>query len=143
MDLSPGLIASPGTLVGKASAGQKQDAERAAAILDALSGQDVGQGCVVAEGFCLGIETIQGTDAMLRFVSETRGGHGEGGVFVKRPKTGQDLRFDMPAIGPDTIAAAVAAGLTGVCIAAGSVLLLDRPRILADAEAADLVLWAE
>ena len=142
-ELAPGLVASSGSLIGEPDAGQLQDAVRAAAILDALSGQDVGQGCVVASGLCLGIETLQGTDAMLRFVAETRSGHGDGGIFVKRPKSGQDLRIDMPVIGPDTIAAVAAAGLTGLCVAAGSVLLLDRPAILAAAEAADLVLWAE
>jgi DUF1009 family protein len=41
--------------------------------------------------------------------------------LVKRPKPGQDLRFDMPAIGPDTVRKAAAAGITvGIEIAAGS-----------------------
>lgn len=142
-ELAPGLVAPAGSLVGEPDAGQKQDAARATAILNALSEQDVGQGCVVANGLCLGIETIQGTDAMLGFVADTRARHGDGGVFVKRPKAIQDLRIDMPAIGPETVVAVAAAGLSGMCIAAGSVLLLDRPAIMDAAVAAGIVLWAE
>jgi len=142
-DLLPGLVAEPGPLVGVPGDLLRHDAARAAEILAALSDQDVGQGCVVANGLCLGIETVQGTDAMLRFVAETRGGHGEGGVFVKRPKVNQDLRIDMPAIGTDTVAAAASAGLNGISVAAGSVLLLDRSAIVEAAGAAGLVLWAE
>lgn len=142
-ELLPELVAQPGPLVGEPADVLKRDAARATAILAALSNQDVGQGCVVADGLCLGIETIQGTDAMLRFVAETRGGHGEGGVFVKRPKINQDLRIDMPAIGPDTVAAAASAGLSGISFAAGSVLLLDRLAIMEAAGAAGLVIWAE
>ncbi|MEP2530577.1 UDP-2,3-diacylglucosamine diphosphatase LpxI [Shimia sp.] len=102
------------------------DAARAVDILLALSPLDVGQGAVVAAGLCLGVETLQGTDAMLDFVAQTpaqlrRGG----GVLVKAPKRGQDLRVDMPAIGPATVHKAAAAGLEGIVVAAGKVLMLE------------------
>ncbi|MDO6646773.1 LpxI family protein, partial [Acinetobacter guillouiae] len=82
-------------------------------ILLALSPLDVGQGAVVAGGLVLGIETLQGTDALLRFVGDTPAPlrRCQGGVLVKAPKRGQDLRVDMPAIGPDTVRNAAAAGL--------------------------------
>ncbi|CAM5215408.1 Phosphatidate cytidylyltransferase OS=Bosea thiooxidans OX=53254 GN=ARD30_02665 PE=4 SV=1 [Bosea thiooxidans] len=52
---------------------------------------------------------------------------GEGdGVLVKLPKTGQDLRVDMPAIGPDTLRNIAAAGLAGIGLRAGEVLVGDR-----------------
>jgi hypothetical protein len=63
-------------------------------------------------------------------------------VLVKRPKAGQDLRLDMPAIGPDTVRGAATAGLSGIEIAAGSVLLLDPDAVLAACDAAGLSLWA-
>ena len=115
------------------------------AILGALAPVDVGQGCVVAGGLCLGIETLQGTDALLRFVAATpealRGDRR--GVLVKRPKDGQDLRVDMPAIGPATVQAAAEAGLEGIAIEAGRVLLIDRPALVEACEATGLFLLAE
>ena len=50
----------------------------------------------------------------------------DGGVLVKMPKPGQDLRVDMPAIGPDTVRRASAAGLSGIAVARGGVIALER-----------------
>jgi DUF1009 family protein len=136
--LRPDLVAGEGCLAGRAL--PKADVARARDVLDALGPLDVGQAAVAGRGQVLGIETLQGTDAMLRFVAGTA--PGSGGVLVKRPKPGQDLRFDMPAIGPDTVRNAVAAGLSGIEIAAGSVLLLDRDAVLAACAETDLSLWA-
>ncbi|MDJ0630334.1 MAG: UDP-2,3-diacylglucosamine diphosphatase LpxI [Rhodobacter sp.] len=145
-ELVPGLTAEPGRLAGPSpSGGDLVDAARARAILDALGPLDVGQGAVVADGQALGVETAQGTDAMLRFVAETpaRLRQNARGVLVKAPKQGQDLRIDMPAIGPATIAAAAAAGLAGIVIEAGRVLLLDRDATCGAADEAGLFLIAE
>lgn len=145
-ELVPGLTAKPGLLVGPdPQPGDLADATRATAILTALGPLDVGQGVVVAGGQCLGIETAQGTDAMLAFVAATPHGlrRGPRGVLVKAPKPGQDLRVDMPAIGPDTVAAAHRAGLAGIVVTPGAVLLLDRETLLADAHAADLFILAQ
>ena len=119
------------------SAQELRDTERAFDILSALSPVDVGQGCAVAGGLCLGIETLQGTDATLRFVGETPEAlrHGQRGVYVKAAKRGQDLRVDMPAVGPATIDAVAAAGLAGLVIEAGRVMVLERAETLAKAEA--------
>ena len=119
------------------------DAARAREILEALGPLDVAQACVVANGVCLGIETAQGTEAMLRFVAETRGGlrTATGGVLVKRRKPGQDLRIDMPTIGPDTVTQAHAAGLKGISVQAGGVIVLDQPRIQELCEKTGIVLW--
>jgi DUF1009 family protein len=144
--LVPGLTAEPGLLAGPAPSDlDRADALRARAILTALGPLDVGQGVVVADGQALGVETAQGTDAMLRFVAQTPDElrHRARGVLVKAPKPGQDLRIDMPAMGPATVAAAATAGLAGIVIAAGQVLLIDRAQTLRDAEAAGLFLLAE
>jgi DUF1009 family protein len=137
-DIRPDLVAQAGPIAGTPMG--QTDAARARAVLDALGPLDVGQGAVVGRGQVLGIETLQGTDAMLDFVARTA--PGSGGVFVKRPKPGQDLRVDMPAIGPDTIRHVAAAGLKGVEIAPGQVLLLDRPGIEAACAETGVALWA-
>jgi hypothetical protein len=144
--LVPGLTAEPGLLAGPEPTDlDLADARRARAILSALGPLDVGQGVVVADGQALGVETAQGTDAMLGFVGQTpeKLRHRARGVLVKAPKPGQDLRIDMPAIGPETIASAAAAGLAGLVIAAGQVLLIDRDQTLRDAAAAGLFILAE
>jgi hypothetical protein len=144
-EVVPDLTAAPGLLAGRApDKAALADADRAAAILAALAPLDLGQGAVVAGGLCLGIETLQGTDAMLAAVAATEPAKRPKapGVLVKLPKAGQDLRVDMPAIGPGTVEAAARAGLAGIVIAAGQVLLIDRPGIVAASEAAGLFVLA-
>lgn len=138
-DIRPDLLAGRGAMAGAAQPEDDADAARARAVLAALGPLDVGQAAVAAKGQMLGIETLQGTDAMLRFVAETR--RGSGGVLVKRAKPGQDLRVDMPAIGPRTVELAAKAGLSGIEVQAGSVLLLDKAAVLAACAETGVALW--
>ncbi|NKX46004.1 LpxI family protein [Roseicyclus persicicus] len=137
-ELRPDLVAPAGAIHGAAR--PDGDAARARAVLAALGPLDVGQAAVAGQGQMLGIETLQGSDAMLRFVADTA--PGSRGVLVKRAKPGQDLRVDMPAIGPDTVALAAAAGLSGIELQAGHVLLLDPAALGAACAAHGLDLWA-
>jgi DUF1009 family protein len=66
----------------------------------------------------------------------------EGGVFFKAPKAGQDRRVDLPAIGPDTVRRAAAAGLSGIAAEAGGILVLDRDDLAAQLRATGLFLAA-
>nr|WP_303626498.1 UDP-2,3-diacylglucosamine diphosphatase LpxI [Roseovarius sp. M141] len=128
-DLLPGLTAEAGLAAGPPpSEADLADAARAAHILTEISLLDIGQGCVVAGGQCLGIETVQGTDALLAYVAQAPGAlrRGQRGVYVKTPKVGQDLRIDMPTVGPNTVTAVADAGLAGLMIAAGKVVLMQR-----------------
>ena len=130
---------------GRAGGRDRADAARAAAIVAALGAADVGQGAVVAGGICLGLESIQGTDALLDFVARTAGRvrpAGARGVLFKAPKPGQDRRVDLPAIGPGTLERAAAAGLAGVAVEAGGVMILGFAATVAAADAAGLFLWA-
>lgn len=140
----PDLAAAAGLLAGPApDATAQNDAKRGMDILAALSNMDVGQGVVVANGMCLGVETLQGTDAMLGFVAATPAHlRQSGGVFVKAAKQGQDLRVDMPAIGPETVASVAAANLAGIVIAADRVMILERVKTIKAIEAAGLFLLA-
>lgn len=144
-EIDPTLTVQAGVLTGQALNGTRlADTDRAVDILSALSPLDVGQGAVVENGLCLGIETLQGTDALLGFVASTpkhlRKG---GGVFVKAPKRGQDLRVDMPTIGPDTIEAVAKAGLSTIVLAAGAVIVLNRDETCESAKAAGISIVAQ
>lgn len=140
------LLAAPGDMaVRSPDAEDRADIARAAALTTALGAQDVGQGAVVAGGLCLGLETLQGTDALLDFVGRTPPALRPGpGVLYKAPKPGQDRRVDLPAIGPETLRRAAAAGLAGVAVEAGGVLILGREATAAEADRLGLFLhgWA-
>ncbi|MEY8838512.1 UDP-2,3-diacylglucosamine diphosphatase LpxI, partial [Cribrihabitans sp. XS_ASV171] len=78
------------------------------------------------------------TDWMLR--SLTLRPDSGGGVLFKAPKPDQDRRVDLPAIGPETVSATVAAGLSGIVIEKGGVIVLDRAAVVADCDALGLFL---
>ncbi|QDH13890.1 DUF1009 domain-containing protein [Formicincola oecophyllae] len=115
------------------------DMRQAARINRALAAEDIGQGCVVRKGQVLAVEALEGTDAMLArcqgLVALAGGVEGErAGLLYKSAKHGQDIRVDMPALGPETIRGAAKAGLAGVGYEAGSTLLIapDETSALAD-----------
>ncbi|MFK7762843.1 MAG: LpxI family protein [Roseobacter sp.] len=140
-DIAPGLLAPEGMLTSlQPDDAMQADVIRADAILTALSPLDVGQGCVVGAGQVWAIETIGGTDHMLS--SLPGGAQKVRAVLVKTPKVGQDVRADLPTIGPDTIDAVVTAGLAGIVITAGAVILLDAEVTCHRAQEAGLVLWS-
>ncbi len=146
-ELLNGLLAPDAVLTrAQPSDADRSDAGRAREIVEALGRADVGQAAVVAQGLCLGTESIQGTDAMLSFVERTAAGlrpdpTGARGVLYKAPKPEQDWRIDLPAIGPETARAASAAGLAGIVVEAGGVLLIERNAIIEVCDKAGLFLW--
>lgn len=116
-----------------------RDIDRGAAVARALGALDIGQAVVVQEGLVLGVEAIEGTDALIeRCAALAR--HGPGGVLVKLAKPGQELRVDLPTIGPTTVERCAAAGLRGIAVEAGRSLVLDRDATVAAADAAGLFL---
>ncbi len=144
--VAPDLVPGPGVLAGRPSGADEADTARAADIVAGLGALDLGQGAVVAQGLCLAVETLPGTDAMLDFVALHRGlrpdPKGARGVLYKAPKPGQDRRVDLPTIGPATVDRAARAGLAGIAWQAGAALLLDRAATVAAAGAAGLFLWS-
>ena len=140
-------LVSPAGILSRAAPTEpdRRDAARAAAIVAAMGSVDVGQAAVVAGGICLGLESIQGTDVMLDFVARTAAPvrpAGARGLLYKGPKPGQDRRMDLPAIGPGTVEGAARAGLAGVAVEAGGVMILNLAATVAAADAAGLFLWA-
>jgi len=141
-DLLPDLVMSPGCATrAQPSADARQDAQRAADILAAMDRADIGQACVVQGGQALAIEGVFGTDWMLASLTRRPAARGTGGILYKTPKPGQDRRADLPTIGPETVAGAVAAGLDGIVIEAGGVIVLNAAQVIADCDAAGLFLW--
>lgn len=164
-ELLPSLLPEAGMLAGEAGDEVRADAARAAGIVAALGAADVGQSCIVARGQALAVEAAPGTDWMLASVAAARRGAAatpgaatvtstdgppepdwfaaspRGGVLFKGPKPGQDRRVDLPAIGPESVIRAAAAGLDGIVVEADGVMLLDRAEAVERARAHGLFLW--
>ena len=117
--VAPELLVGEGPLGAvRASASDTADVARGFEVVRALGAYDVGQAVVVADGRIEAVEDAGGTDAMLARVAALRRASGRlgakpSGVLVKRPKPRQELRVDLPAIGPDTAKRAIEAGLAG------------------------------
>jgi UDP-2,3-diacylglucosamine hydrolase len=143
-EIAPCLLAPAGPFGARAASSEDEaDIVLGARLLNTLSEFDAGQGAVIAGSRVLAIEAAEGTDAMLDRVADMRVNgrlrfRGPAGVLVKAPKRGQDLRLDMPAIGPKTIEGAVKAQVRGVAVAAGGVLIVERERLARDADVAGL-----
>lgn len=116
-------------------AGAWADIRRGIEVATALGQVDVGQAVVVQQGVVLGVEAIEGTDALLTRCAGLKR-EGEGGVLVKLCKPQQDRRFDLPALGPQTVHNAITAGLRGIAAHAGASLLIDRAQAILDADKA-------
>ena len=138
-EIAPDLLASEGPIAGVSP--QKsdwRDIEAAAAAARAIGALDIGQAAVAIGGRAIALEGIEGTDGLLERVKALRG-HGRiagqtRGVLVKCAKPGQELRLDLPTIGPATVTAAHAAGLAGIAVEAERSLVLDLAGVI---EAAD------
>jgi UDP-2,3-diacylglucosamine hydrolase len=105
-------------------------------VIASLGEHDVGQACVVRQGTVLAIEALEGTDRMLRRAAE----FGAGAVLVKAAKRSQDMRFDVPVIGPETLEVARACKLRAIGLEAGRTLVLEPERTRAAAEAAGVTI---
>jgi DUF1009 family protein len=105
-------------------------------LIESLGVHDVGQACLVRQGTVLAVEALEGTDRMVRRGAE----FGSGAVLVKAAKPGQDMRFDVPVIGPGTLDVAVECKLRAIGLEAGRTLVLEQTRALAKAEAAGITI---
>src|ERR1700693_5980163 len=145
-DVAPDLLVPEGCLTrAKPDENAVADIARGREVLRALSPFDIGQAAIVIDGHVVGGEDIEGTDGLLARVARLRS---EGrirakaarGVLVKAPKSDQDLRFDLPTIGPRTVEGAVAAKLAGIAIVAGNTIVVEPQTVIEAADAAGLFL---
>lgn len=141
-EIVPGLLARQGPLgrrkPRKSDWDDMRRAWRAARMIGEL---DIGQGAVSVGGRVIALEGAEGTDAMLARVAQLKKDRripAKGGVLVKCAKPGQELRADLPSIGPQTVAGAAAAALCGIAVERGRALVLDMARTAAEADKAGI-----
>jgi DUF1009 family protein len=135
------LLLRAGRLTRRAPTAREQgDIDLGRRIAREIAALRIGQTVVVKHGTVLAVESVEGTDEAIR-----RGGAlGRGGVVVvKVSRIDQDLRFDLPTIGPGTLSALRDASATALALDAGRTLLLDRDRFVAGADELDLAVVAD
>ena len=120
--------------------------ERGISIFLDYANLDVGQSLVFQAGHCLGMETITGTDEMIKAViNYRRSNYGKslsGGILIKGSKPKQVLDIDTPVIGPNTIKLAHKAKLTGLVIESNKVILVNKDLIIALLERYNMFLFS-
>ncbi|WP_292859541.1 LpxI family protein [Mesorhizobium sp.] len=137
-EVVPELAAGEGTLTAtEPKQSDWRDIEAARQAAKAIGALDIGQAAIAIGGRTIALEGVEGTAGLLERTRELRG-HGRlagksRGVLVKCAKPGQELRADLPSIGPQTVEAAHAAGLAGIAVEAGHSLILEGPATIARA----------
>jgi len=131
----PKLLAEEGEWTRSLKKEEKSDVEWGWRLAKQVGALDIGQCVVVRKGVILAVEAIEGTDAAIR-----RGGDlaKEGAVIIKICKPQQDLRFDLPTIGPDTIQSMRAVKASVLAVEAGKTLVLEKELFLKEAKAAGI-----
>lgn len=135
------LLAPEGVLTRrKPTSDEERDLTYGRKVAAALSMHDIGQSVAIAERACVAVEAMEGTDAMLRRAASLV--EGKPLRLVKGSRRRGHLLFDVPVVGPQTIAVMAETGTTALAIDAGRTLLLDRAELLAAADAAGITIVA-
>lgn len=135
-DVLQKLLAPQGLLGRIAPSKEAQkDIEIAVPIAHAIGELDIGQAVVVQQGYILGVEAAEGTEELIARCGELKRNIPHGGVLVKVKKPSQERRVDLPTIGIDTVRQAAQAGLAGIAVEAGNVIVLDRQGVALKADA--------
>lgn len=145
------MLAHAGLLTRRAPSDQEQtNITYGRAVAHHVARFDIGQTVVIAEAACVAIEAMEGTDeAILRAGALMQSLHGEASTLsraltvVKVAKPNQDMRFDVPVVGMRTIETMVKAGASCLALDADKCLMLDRERVIAAANEADIAIVAE
>ncbi len=130
------LLPEPGVLSRRRpTSGEERDIEFGWQMAKEIGRLDIGQTVVVKDQAILAVEAIEGTDEAIK-----RGGRlcTEGAVVVKICKPQQDLRFDLPAVGPETIRSMREVKAACLAVEAGRTILIDREMVLSEADAAGI-----
>ena len=134
------LLPGPGVLTKKKPGReQKKDIEFGLKIAKAIAGLDVGQTIVVKDKVVLSVEAIEGTDEAIRRANRYCSG---GAVVVKVSKPEQDMRFDIPLVGKQTIKTLIEEKVAVLAMEAGKTLFLDREYVLSQADKHGIVIVA-
>ena len=117
-----GLIAGP-----KLSRQEEHDVELGWEIAKQIARLDIGQTIIVKNGAVVAVEALEGTNEAIRRSGELAG---SGAIMIKVAKTNQDMRFDVPVIGVETIRITAEARVRVIAVEAGKTLLLERDAIV-------------
>lgn len=132
-EIEPGLI-TPSGVLGNIQPGEAQsDIEAGICAAKELGRLDIGQAVIVQQGVILGVEAVEGTDALIDRCKNLKR-KGPGGVLVKSCKPQQDRRLDLPSIGVRTVRKCFEAGLSGIAVESGASLILDREAVTGAAD---------
>ena len=134
--LAPSLARSGPNGRRQPTRSEVRDIEYGLEVARGLARHDIGQSVVICEQACVAVEAMEGTDAVLLRAGELAGGRKL--TLVKVSKPNQDMRFDVPVIGPRTIRKMSQVNATAVSVQAGKALLLDKTGLLADADQAGI-----
>ena len=144
--IAPDILAGEG-LIGASLCPELciPDIELGVEFLKSIGRYDIGQGVVVADGRIIAVEGPEGTDAMLYRIKDMRKQgrirlERDQPILVKVSKPHQDRRADLPAIGPMTVSSAKSAGLVGIAVAKGDVILVEKRKLIRDADTAGIFL---
>lgn len=143
-DVAPDVLMPEGNIARAApDSADIADIAKGREVLAALGPFDIGQAVVVIDGHVVAVEDIEGTDGLLARVARLReAGRIKAkfgrGVLVKAPKSGQDLRYDLPTVGARTVEGAAKAGLAGIAVIAGHTIAADAQAMIAAADRAGL-----
>jgi DUF1009 family protein len=130
----------PGPIAGRPpTAAEQADIELGLRVAKVTSGIEIGQTVVLKEGTILAVEAFEGTDAAIRRAGRLGG---RGTVVVKVAKQGHDMRFDIPVIGLRTLKALRKAGVAVLAVEARRTILLERDRLVAEANRIGLSILA-
>jgi DUF1009 family protein len=133
-----GILVEEGTLTARAPSEKEwEDIRYGWEVAHDIGRLDIGQCVVIKDRVVVAVEAVEGTDGAIK-----RGGDlaKEGAVVVKRSKPQQDLRFDLPAVGPRTIEVMASVKASVLAIEAGRTVLLDREIMLKKARSARIAI---
>lgn len=128
------LLATEGVMTRRSpSSGEAKDFGYGRSIAREIARLDLGQTIVVKDQAVVAVEAMEGTDETIRRASQLVSGEPLTVVKVSRPN--QDMRYDVPVIGPRTLEVCEACHVTALALDAGRTLIVDKPDLLARADA--------
>lgn len=138
-EVSPNLLTPIGVMTkAKPSRSQAADIQHGLKLAAWLGEADIGQAVIIKDGVVLGLEAVEGTDALITRCAALRGEKNSGGVLVKVAKPQQDARADLPTIGETTLKLLAEYRFDGVVLESGRTILLGRDACVTMANRAGL-----
>lgn len=127
------LLAGPGVMTRRQPTAEEQkDFDYGRPVAVEIARLDIGQTIVVKDQAVVAVEAMEGTDAAIRRAAELAGGEALTVIKVSRPR--QDMRFDVPVVGPQTLDVLGECAVSALAIDAGRTLMIDKPSFLERAD---------